>query len=167
MTILYKITDTIFIYCYSYINLKYPKKSLLFVLYFGYIFIDIAFCEYDVEYYNNSDTVPDRQKKYTFSQLNNDFTEEPEQETFFENLTPQQKKLLLCTLIFGVCVVSLWIMMNSENNDLQKRVAVLEKQTKDINRLLAEATLKPADNQPSYIEQEWQRPANWQFGFGF
>ena len=45
-------------------------------LYFAFLLIDTAFCEYDTEYVNND---LDQQKSYTFSQLNNDCQEDEEQ----------------------------------------------------------------------------------------
>lgn len=60
----------------------------------------------------------------------------------------------------GVSVVALFLLMNAENNDLQKKVKYLEKKAAILAAELAKV-------QGSSSTGEWQRPKDWQYGFGF
>ena len=132
MKFFYKICDTVFldIYCYFY-----SKKSIatLIMLYFVSLLINTALCDYDFESQNENSEHNDyngstEEKKYTFSQLNNQSEVNcTEEDSAFDHLTSQQKRILLGAIVFGICVVSLWIIMNFENRDLKKAISELEK----------------------------------------
>ena len=56
-------------------------------------------------------------------------------------------------------MLSLWIIMNSENSELQKKIAELQK------KIIQDKILKPSPSEANKSEQKWERPANWKFGF--
>ena len=61
--------------------------------------------------------------------------------------------------------------MNTENNDLQKKVQYLEKKvallTADLEKKSAIVPSELRKVEESTSTEEWQRPKGWQFGFGF
>ena len=123
MKFFYKICDQVFldVYCYFYSK---NSVSTLIVLYLVSLLINTALCDYDLQSVNENSEHNDyngytEEKKYTFSQLNNQSeVNSTEQDSFFDNLTSQQKRILLGAIVFGICVISLWIIINSENRDL-------------------------------------------------
>ena len=61
------------------------------------------------------------------SQLNN--LNGTEEDSAFDHLTSQQKRILLGAIVFGICVVSLWIIRYSENRDL--KISIRKKNSED------------------------------------
>lgn len=162
------------LYCYFYF-----RKSIttLVALYLVSLLINTALCDYDFEFQNENSENNDyggysEDKKYTFSQLNNGSEESSiEKEPAFDHLSPQQKQILLGAIVFGFCVVSLWIIMNSENRDLKKAISELQKKTAQISKALNErptssqVSPNPISSEADKSEGEWQRPPGWKFGF--
>lgn len=154
-TIFYDFSNKCFLHYYCFNITEKVKKGFgfLFLLYLVSFFVETSFCDYNVEYQEKDQNLPytqsSTQKKYTLSELTSD--ELPRSEEG-ERFTSQQKKLLICAAVLTVSVVALFLMMNAEIHDLEKRVQDLEK--------LAKA-------QGSSSTQEWKKPKGWQFGFGF
>lgn len=162
LTTIYGFYNKCFLYYYCFNITDGLKKGFgfLFLLYLFSFFVEISFCEYSVEYRENDHEIDSTynqlstQKKYNLSELAS--TELPRSEEG-ERFTPQQKKLLIFAAILGVSVVALFLIMNAENNDLQKKVKYLEKK----------AAILAAELAKSSSTGEWQRPKDWQYGFGF
>lgn len=133
------------------------------MLYLLSFFVENSFCEYSTEYQENdhetdvSSNQLSTQKKYTLSELTS--AELPRNEEG-ERFTSHQKKLLICAPVLTVSLVALFLIMNAENNDLQKKVKYLEKKAALLAAELGKA-------QESRSREEWQKPKDWQFGFGF
>lgn len=174
MNFFYKIYDQVIfdVYCYLYFR---KSVTTLIALYFVSLFINTALCDHDFESENdnsenNVHNVYGENKKYSFSQLNNE-SEVNSKESAFEHLSSQQKQILLGAIIFGFCVLSLWIIMNSENRDLKKAISELENKTAQISKALNERPTSsqvnpnPISSEAARSEEEWQRPPGWKFGF--
>ena len=159
-------------YCFNITNKVKKGFGFLFLLYLVSFFVETSFCDYNVEYKENDQDIPVNQlsthKKYTLSELNSH--ELPRSEEG-ERFTAQQKKLLICAPFLTLSVIALFFIMNTENNDLQKKVQYLEKKeallTADLEKKSAIVPSELRKVEESISTEEWQRPKGWQFGFGF
>ena len=141
MYILYKNIDktVLYYYCLYTKEIKSGVKKgfgFLSVLCLVFLFTDTSYCEYSGEQEQSNQSSDnglnsEKQRKYTFSELSgqqtNNVPTDREKLVEDQTLTVNQKKLIIAALFFTICVVSLFVIINSDNHDLQKEIQELQK----------------------------------------
>lgn len=109
------------------------------MFYLAVFFISTSYCEENIEQVqNNSNALPNRptiEKKemYNLSDLRPVDRENIEKDTLeVEGLSNKQKKYIIAPAFLGFCVITLFVVMNTENHDLQKR---MRRANQAVNRL--------------------------------